>query len=106
MKKQPQVTARTRRKLMNAFWEIYCEKGIHQITVGAVTKLAGYNRGTFYEYFSDIYDLLDQLEDTFIQELSGKLKQDFEHEFPKSFQEFSHSCAHVFHNTATNFIFC
>ncbi len=96
MKKQPQVTARTRRKLIGAFWEIYCKKGIHQITVGAVTRLAGYNRGTFYEYFSDIYDLLDQLEDAFIQELSSQLKQNFEHDLPKSFQEFSRSCAHVF----------
>lgn len=69
MKKQPELTARTRKKLMDAFWDIYCEKGIHQTTVGAVTKTACFNRGTFYEYFTDIYDLLDQLENDLLDSL-------------------------------------
>ena len=69
MKKQPEQTAQTRRKLMDSFWKLYCDDGIDRVTVGAVTKCAGYNRGTFYEYFTDVYDLLDQLEDELLGEL-------------------------------------
>ena len=56
MKKQPQQTAQTRKKLMDSFWKLYCDDGIDRVTVGAVAKDAGYNRGTFYEYFTDVYD--------------------------------------------------
>ena len=69
MKKQPQQTAQTRKKLMDSFWKLYCDDGIDRVTVGAVAKDAGYNRGTFYEYFTDVYDLLDQLEDELLGEL-------------------------------------
>ena len=67
MKKQPQQTAQTRKKLMDSFWKLYCDDGIDRVTVGAVAKDAGYNRGTFYEYFTDVYDLLDQLEDELLE---------------------------------------
>lgn len=96
MKKQPEVTAQTRKKLMDAFWKIYCEKGIHQTTVGAITKSAGFNRGTFYEYFTDIYDLLGQLEDDLLKNLSAQVKQNFKGGLPKNFQDFSNTCAHIF----------
>lgn len=75
MKKQPEVTARTRKRLMDAFWELYKERRIEKISVGAITKLAGMNRGTFYEYFSDIYDLLDQLEDEMLEKLQNTLDE-------------------------------
>ena len=96
MKKQPEVTAQTRRKLMDAFWALYCEKGIRQTTVGAVAKSAGLNRGTFYEYFTDLYDLLEQLEDDLLRDLSAQLKQNFKDGLPQSFQELTTACAHIF----------
>lgn len=63
MKKQPEITAQTREKLIEAFWSLYCEKKIEQITIKEITDKAGYHRTTFYEYFLDIYDVLNQLED-------------------------------------------
>ena len=51
MKKQPQVTAITRQNIADAFWELYKTKPMEQITVKDVIAKAGYNRGTFYEYF-------------------------------------------------------
>ncbi|MCD7726382.1 MAG: TetR/AcrR family transcriptional regulator [Clostridiales bacterium] len=96
MKKQPEVTAQTRKKLIDAFWNIYCENGIHQTTVGAVTRSAGFNRGTFYEYFTDLYDLLGQLENDLLQDISAQVKQKFKDDLPKSFREFSNTCAHIF----------
>ncbi len=69
MNKQPEQTALTRAKLMDAFWKLFRQQGMGGITVGAVTREAGYNRGTFYEYFSDLDDLLAQLEDDLIGEM-------------------------------------
>lgn len=66
MKKQPEVTAQTRQNLVDAFWTLYCEKRIEKITVKEITQKAGYNRGTFYEYFKDVYDVLDQLEESLV----------------------------------------
>lgn len=62
MYKQPEVTAQTKQNLMDAFWSLYCEKRIEKITVKEIAQKAGYNRGTFYEYFVDVYDVLEQLE--------------------------------------------
>lgn len=63
MKKHPEVTALTRENIMQAFWSLYCQKKIDHISIREITDQAGYHRSTFYEYFVDIYDLLNQLED-------------------------------------------
>ena len=33
MKKQPEITAATRRKIMDAFWTLYKEKAIEKISI-------------------------------------------------------------------------
>jgi len=95
MNKQPEITAQTRKRLMDAFWELYREKRIEQITVGAVAKAAGLNRGTFYTYFTDIYDLLEQLEEELLSQVIEQLDARYK-EVPKSLEELSRSCAQVF----------
>jgi AcrR family transcriptional regulator len=62
MGKKPQISAATRQKLQDAFWQLYQEKGIENISVKEITDLAGYNRGTFYLYYKDTYDMLNQIE--------------------------------------------
>lgn len=62
MKKQPERTAKTRQKLVDAFWKLYCEKPIEKITIKDITTEAGYYRSTFYEYFADVYMILDEIE--------------------------------------------
>ncbi len=69
MNRQPEVTAQTKQNLIDAFWNLYCEKRIEKITVKEVTQKAGYNRGTFYEYFTDVYDVLEQIEESLIPTL-------------------------------------
>ena len=69
MNKRPEITAQTRQNIMDAFWSLYCEKRIEQITVREITNKAGYNRGTFYEYFTDVYDVLNQIENSLIPAL-------------------------------------
>jgi AcrR family transcriptional regulator len=73
MNKQPEITAQTRQNLIDAFWSLYSEKRIDKITVKEITVKAGYNRGTFYEYFVDVYDVLDQIENALIPKQINEL---------------------------------
>jgi AcrR family transcriptional regulator len=69
MNKQPEVTAQTKQNLIDAFWSLYCEKRIEKITVKEISQRAGYNRGTFYEYFTDVYEVLDKIEQSLVPTL-------------------------------------
>ena len=64
MKKQPQVTEQTRANLREAFWELYAERPVEKISVREITDRAGYNRATFYLYYHDVYELLEEIEET------------------------------------------
>lgn len=75
MKKHPEVTALTRENLMQAFWGLYCRKKIDHISIKEIADKAGYHRSTFYEYFVDIYDLLNQLEDEVLAKLKAEVLQ-------------------------------
>lgn len=65
--------AETKQKIKRAFLSLYKEKRIEKISIKEITDKAGVNRGTFYAYYLDIYDLLEQIEnevmDTFKIEL-------------------------------------
>lgn len=69
MKKRPEITEQTKQNLVDAFWSLYCENRIEKITVKDITNKAGYNRGTFYEYFKDVYDVLEHIENSLIPSL-------------------------------------
>ena len=56
----------TRNNLIEAFWDIYKIKPLSKITVKEITDKAGYNRGTFYTYFSDINEILTLLKEGLI----------------------------------------
>lgn len=51
MKKQPQVTELTRKKLINSFWNLYKEKDITKIGIKNICDCAKYDRTTFYRYY-------------------------------------------------------
>jgi len=75
MKKRPEATALTRENIMQAFWSLYCQKKIDHISIKEITDKAGYHRSTFYEYFVDIYDLLNQLEDEVLARMRAEVLQ-------------------------------
>ena len=54
--------AETKQKIKRAFLSLYKEKRIEKISIKEITDKAGVNRGTFYAYYLDIYDLLEQIE--------------------------------------------
>ena len=69
MHKQPEVTAATHARLTDAFWALYRERPMEKISVSSIVELAGVHRSTFYEYFQDVYDVLDQIEQSAIDEM-------------------------------------
>lgn len=75
MKKRAEQTIQTKEQLTNAFWQLYEKKRYDQITVREITELAGYNRSTFYTYFKDVYDVLEQTEDEMFQLLEEELER-------------------------------
>ncbi len=62
MNKHSKITSLTRESLIKSFCLLYEKKPIEKISIGELTTLAGYNRTTFYNYFEDIYDLLNYIE--------------------------------------------
>jgi AcrR family transcriptional regulator len=50
---------RTRHLLLQAFSDLYSEKGFHAMTVQDITDRARVNRGTFYSHFEDKYAILE-----------------------------------------------
>lgn len=73
MKKQPQITEQTKSNLRNAFWTLYTHKPLEKISIREIADLAGYNRGTFYLYYKDVYDILEQIEADLLNVASGIL---------------------------------
>ena len=67
MKKQPEITAKTKQALVNAFCNLYMERPMDKITIKEITAQAGYNRSTFYQYFTDVYDLLEYIENDLLE---------------------------------------
>lgn len=96
MKKQPEITARTRQKLIDSFWDICLDKGLDKVSVIAITKNTGCNRSTFYEYFTDVFGLLHQVEDEMISGLMVQIEDKFSEGLPVSLQTLSRECASVF----------
>lgn len=71
-KKEMSIT--TKKNLQKAFWDLYENKRIEQISIKEITDLAGYNRGTFYLYYKDIYDILSQCEKSIWEDFCSPLK--------------------------------
>ena len=73
MKKQPEITENTKQTFVNNFCELYSKKPIEKISIQEIANLSGYNRSTFYQYFADIYDLLDYVETDLLSYIKGEL---------------------------------
>ena len=66
----------TREALITAFWKLYREKSIEKITVGEIAAAAGYNRSTFYEYFYDVPDVLQHIENGIVEDMQFGIPDD------------------------------
>ena len=57
---------------INVFCDLYSQKPIGKISIQEIAKQVGYNRSTFYQYFTDIYELLDYVEERVLNPLRRK----------------------------------
>ncbi|MCD8013206.1 MAG: TetR/AcrR family transcriptional regulator [Lachnospiraceae bacterium] len=75
MKKQSKTAKHTRQCFLDAFWSLLGEKPISKIAVNELTRRTTYNRGTFYEYFLDIDDLVANAEAELLEEVKQTILQ-------------------------------
>lgn len=66
---QSATVEHTRKNLKDAFWILLQDKKIEKISVRELVHLAGYNRTTFYNYYQDIFDLLEDVENDILDEV-------------------------------------
>ena len=73
LKKEDRRVRRTKKLLTQALTELLQKKQINEITVKELTDLADMNRGTFYLYYRDIFDMLEKIEAELFQKLDRPL---------------------------------
>ena len=66
---------RTKKLLRQGLISLLMEKDINSITINELVNLVDINRGTFYLHYKDLYDLLHQIEDDLMSELTGILNE-------------------------------
>ena len=68
-KKEDRRVRRTKKLLTQALTQLLQTKQINEITVKELTELADMNRGTFYLYYKDVFDMLEKIEDGMFERL-------------------------------------
>jgi len=69
---------KTRKKIIDAFWEQYKIKPIEKITVKGITDASQIHRATFYLHYQDVYSVLDEIEGILISSLDQVKMEYFE----------------------------
>ena len=73
MTSQPRATdrrvLRTKKNIRQTFLQLLSEKSLTQLTVKELSEQADINRKTFYMYYSNIEEILSELEDELVQKL-------------------------------------
>lgn len=62
---------RTKMLLQNALVDLMLEKAVGKISVKELTQKADVNRSTFYLHYLNIYDMLEQMENEFVETIQG-----------------------------------
>ena len=68
--KEDRRVRKTRKLYADALIEALKTKDINKITVTDLSEMTDTNRGTFYIHYDDIYDLLESIENTILEELT------------------------------------
>lgn len=80
MGKRPEITEQTKQAFMDALCLLMRDKPLDRITVQDVARRAGYNRCTFYQYFSGVGELLGTVEDDLIAHILKRRRAAGSHE--------------------------
>lgn len=75
----------TKMIIKNSFVSLLAKKPLAKVTVKEICELSEINRATFYKYYSDPFDLLDKIEQSFLEELGNNLSQSAGKDFKETF---------------------
>ena len=64
---------KTKKAIQDALMTLMDKKNISDITIIELTKEADVNRKTFYNHYSDIYQVMDEIENNLVEDLNGLL---------------------------------
>lgn len=65
----------TEKSMRAALTTLLKEKPINKISVRELSDMADISRGTFYVHYVDIYDMVNKLEDEFVDRLKGTINE-------------------------------
>lgn len=71
----------TKMVIKTSFIELLKKKPITKVTVKEICELSEINRATFYKYYCDAYDLLEKIEQEFLDELFQNIGNPAQHDF-------------------------
>lgn len=74
----------TKMVIKNSFVKLLAEKPLAKVTVKEICALSEINRATFYKYYCDPFDLLDQIEQEFLKELEDNVGQSIHKDFQET----------------------
>lgn len=72
---------RTKHNIKEAFLSLLEKKGFEAITIKDITDRGMMNRGTFYAHYLDKYDLMDQLKNSLLEEMTTIIDNNIEEVF-------------------------
>lgn len=80
---------RTKKLLRDSLFVLLKNKSINEITITELTEVADINRATFYFYYTDIFDMLDQIQNEAYEMFETVLQGTEEHiNSPESFSKY------------------
>lgn len=83
-KKLDRRTAKTKKAIAIALAKLLSEKEINKITITDIAKEADINRKTFYNYYSSVYEVIDDIENEIVSAFSKSLSEiDMKSDFQK-----------------------
>ena len=93
MKKLSRTQQKTRSKFIDALFEVMTDKPLEKITVRDIVGIAGYNRSSFYLYFTDVFGLAAAAEDDVLEKMSAAAAEQFSQDGPVPMEDFMQSLA-------------
>ena len=80
---------RTKKLLRDSLFSLLQTKSINEITITELTEVADINRATFYFYYTDIFDMLDQIQNEAYEMFETVLQGTEEHiNSPEAFAKY------------------
>ena len=62
---------RTKKAIREAFLKLLSERDLNDITVKSLAENAGINRKTFYNYYTGIYQIIEELQNDLVNKIES-----------------------------------